>query len=286
MEFLLGLFVFGAIFCLLLGVYAYATRSRLGELLRSRHDRDVVFSYFGRIGSTVLNRLTFFDLEKLEATLRLAGISLDAETFFGIAVSGIAGAFVFGVALWISGVLGPQVTAILPFLVWAGPRFHINRRADLNRAVLRINLMDFCARLEQAILGGANPERVFQWAAEGEGLLAQEIRFVVDARRYGKPLYQAFVEHFWENLEIPEAEEIGVILTNAAVRGISPVEPLKELNRSFRARRQMELFIRMSKLKPAVTTVLTLTALAACVFWIVAPLVLNIGKSFITSRGF
>jgi Flp pilus assembly protein TadB len=281
LDFLIAIFVFSAIFCLLAGTYAYSSRSVVGELLAGKETRISVFSFFRRMGNKVLNKAPgFFNTEKLDAILRLAGISLDAETYLGIAFSSLIGAFVLGITCWVSGVFGPQMVIILPLLVWGLPRYFIHRKADQNRAVMRISLIDFCSRLEQSVSGGIHHERVFQWAAEGDSPLTRELRFVVNARQYGKPLHKAFVEHFVDKLEIPEAEEIGVILTNADVRGVSPVESLRELNKEFRSRRQFDLLIKMSKLKPITTTVLTLTALVTCIIWLVAPLVLGIGKSF------
>jgi hypothetical protein len=67
--------------------------------------------------------------------------------------------------------------------------------------------------------------------------------------------------------------------------------PIKELNKEFRSRRQMDLYLRASKIKPVVDMVLTLTAMITVIIIIVAPLVINLwmssmGGGGITGPGF
>ncbi|NMA64469.1 MAG: hypothetical protein GX964_10615 [Syntrophomonadaceae bacterium] len=264
--------MFGAVFSFLAGIYTYITRSRIEEFLQTKR----LFSKgspFRQLGKKVYS-LIGIDKEQIESILRLTGKyrHIDVDMYLGITVSVIACSIVLGVVLWIAGVFDSFIILILPLLFWGIPRAWLHSKANTNRTILRINVMDFCARLEQAVSGGTNPTRVFRWASEGNSLLANELKVVCDNIDLGVPLHQAFTEHFGDLLGVPEADDIGVILRNAERSGVPLSEALKELNRDFRYRRQDNLRVRSSKLKTTVNGILTVVVLMACIFLIVAPI--------------
>jgi len=274
----LSFFCFGAVFCFLAGIHAFATRSRLAEFIEGRDggERDPALFRVGKAIAGAFARLGG-DLEALDATLRLAGRpgNLGAQGYLGAVAFGVAFAFVLGLATWLGGVAGPWGMVILPLAAWLVPQAMVKRAAEQGRAVLRVRLMDFCSQLEQAVSGGVNEKRFVQVAAERDDLLGRELRVVARDMEIKGSLYRAFAEHFADRLGVPEAEEIGIVLRNAERKGVPLAEPLRELNRDFRSRRQMELYLRASKLKPAVTLALTLTTITAAGVWILGPLVIS-----------
>jgi Flp pilus assembly protein TadB len=283
------------VFFLLFGLYAFGTRSHIEEFIQHRQKRgDVKQALLLNLSSKVQAAVgTWSDNDKLDSILRLAEYpwGLNANTYPGTMFALVMIGVVIGAVMWASGSGTPLMIIILPLVFWGAPRVLIYHKADQNRLLLRVSMFDFYARLEQAVAGGVAPERVFERAAEGRGLLAQEVGIVMNAVKYGTPIHQAFIEHFGEKLEIPEAGEIGTVLRNATVMGVPLSGPIKELNKEFRSRRQMDLYLRASKIKPVVDMVLTLTAMLTVIIIIVAPLVINLwmssmGGGGITGPGF
>jgi Flp pilus assembly protein TadB len=280
LAFVFALAAFGAVFFLLLGIYSRLTRSHIQEFLAKKRQNTAqhVFILLSRYVMKVVGAR--LDGDRLDATVRLAGNpwGLSADTYPGAMFSLAAAGALAGTVIWSSG--GPAVMiAILPLAFWGVPRILVYQKAERGRLLLRVELYDFYSRLEQAVAGGLSPERAFERAAEGRGILPREIGYVVDAVKYGTPLHQAFVAHFGEKLGIPEAGEIGTVLRNALVMGIPLSGPIHDLNREFRSRRQMDLYIRATKIKPFVDMVLTVTAIAAVCIIVVLPLLLNLWMS-------
>jgi Flp pilus assembly protein TadB len=277
LDFVIVLLSFTAAFALLLGIYYYRTRNRIEEQLNKQ---KAIFYVPTRIFGTKLSR--YVDIDRLDGVLRLAENpwGLDGESYLGSLVVLIAGCLVVGSALSISGVFGPSIVLLLTFSGFAVPRYLTHRKADENRAMLRIHLMDFASQMEHAVAGGALPIRVVEWASEGESLFARQMRVVKEQASKNVSLHKAFTEHFAGRLEIPEAAEIGSALRNAEQRGVPISEQLREINRNFRRQRQDELYIKTSKLKTSVTVILSLIVLIACSVLIVGPVILSAIRAF------
>lgn len=274
MGFVVALCAFAAAFFLPLAVYGYLNRSPIEEIIEKGNGLITRQSWLQTMGKMAKNRV---DLEKLDATLRLAGrpLGLDAESYLGFSIVLAVAAFVVSLVLWATGVFGPSIMLWLTLLSVGLPWLMIKRQAELNRQYLRYRIIDFSNQLEKTLPGGLSLQRVFQWAAEGEDFFALEMRRVVETARLGQSLDQAFINHFSGRLGVTEAEDIGSILRNAAIYGTPVSAALGSLNRDFRLQIQWELYARATRIKPAVTILLTLTAIVACTVLIVAPLVLS-----------
>lgn len=258
----------------------YSTRSVINEKMQLNES----VSYFPLYQKKVNQRLSgFYSQNELDAKLRLAEypMGLTGDNYIAYITLVIAGSFVVALALAMVKVIPWHYVPAIPFVFWAIPRYLVQSKYESSKAVLKIKLMEFCARLEQGVAGGAQPITVFQKTAESNDLLGNEMKAVVAAQNLNKSLYKAFVEHFVDILHIPEADEIGVMLKNSEERGTVLSAPLKDLNRDFRARRQTELLLKASKIKPAVTIVLTLSVLIATLIFIIGPILMELFRTML-----
>lgn len=219
----------------------------------------------------------FYSPNELDAKLRLAEypMGFTGDSYIGYMVIITTASFVVAIALAMARIIEWHYVPVIPFVFWAIPRFVVTKNFEKNKSILRIKLMDFCSRLEQGVAGGAQPITVFRKAAESDDILGNEMKAVMQSQKLNKSLYKAFVEHFVDILHMPEADEIGVMLRNSEERGTVLSEPLKDLNRDFRLRRQTELMLKASKLKPSVTIILTVSVLVATLIFIVGPILIE-----------
>lgn len=230
--------------------------------------------YFNKINKRFSQ---FYSQNELDAKLRLAEypMGFTGDNYLGYIVLITTASFVVAIALAMTRIIEWPYVPAIPFAFWGIPRFIVTKNFEKNKAIIRIKLMDFCARLEQGVAGGAQPITVFRKAAESDDLLGNEMKAVMQSQKLNKSLHKAFVEHFVDILHVPEADEIGVMLRNSEERGTVLSEPLKDLNRDFRIRRQTELMLKASKLKPTVTIILTISVLIAMLIFVIGPIIMS-----------
>lgn len=274
MIFFIVFCIFITIVLFVMAIYQYLTHSRVESLIEKNKNNDRNFSK--KFNNEMRKKLPGIDYESIEMTLRLASnpYGLTVDVLFTKGFSVLAISLIIAFALYFTGVFDTKVF-LLPFVLILMPIITVRSKAEEGKKLIKVQLMDFCTRLEQICAGGAKPARAVQWASEGDSLLAKELYYVNQSHYLGVPLYKAFSEHFADKLQIAEASEMGIILKNGEMRGVSIVDPLRELNRDFRQRRQLEMYFQASKLKPAVETILTLTAIIACMVWMVVPVLIS-----------
>jgi Flp pilus assembly protein TadB len=274
LTFAVTILTFAACFSLLYGLYSFRRRDKLGEFMNHRsRDRELKIPA-SRIGKRLAG---YMDLDKIDGTVKLAGNpwGWDGPTYLGTLLVITMACLVLAIGLWTTGKFGPLVMILLPFVGFGIPRYIIHDKAAQNREILRVALMDFTARMEHAVLGGALPLRVVQWAAEGDTLLAEQMKAVNRMTDTGIPLYRACSEYFADRLGIAEAEEIAAVLRLQEQRGGRIADQIRELNREFRQARKDRLEIRTAKLKTSVEGILTLVVLFSLMILIIGPVVLQ-----------
>jgi Flp pilus assembly protein TadB len=103
---------------------------------------------------------------------------------------------------------------------------------------------------------------MLEWASEGDSLLAKELRQMVSEVRMGKPFYTVF-SRIGMRYDIPEADELTLLIKHADQQGVEVARHLRSLNRDFRTRQEVEMNNEAAKIKPKVTMVLVLAAIVA-----------------------
>lgn len=258
---------------LVYAVHLFVTRSIIAEKMQYVESANL-----SRFFIKVNQRLSsYYSQNELDAKLRIADYPMrfTGNSYLGYMILITTASFVVGMALAMARIIEWHYVPAITFVFWGIPRYIITKNFESNKTILRVKLMDFCARLEQGVAGGAQPITVFKKAAESDDLLGKEMQAVMASQKLNKSLHKAFVEHFVDILHIPEADEIGVMLRNSEERGTVLSEPLRDLNRDFRLRRQTELLLKASRLKPTVTIILTVSVLVATLIFIVGPILIE-----------
>ncbi|MGE5372399.1 MAG: hypothetical protein ACM3QZ_10455 [Solirubrobacterales bacterium] len=273
MTLLLGIASFIGIIALFLGIHGLMRRNSVREAMRRPKPLSLPIA---GIGEWVM-RSKLWSRKSVEGMLALADYKsmLRVEIFIGAlaAVAGVSG--LMGLCLWGSGAIDPVVALGFPLTTFAVPWLITVQRAKRSRARLRMELFRFAARLEHAVRGGAEPVRVAVWAAEGGTLFARQMAVINACVERNVPFAEAFQQHFAEKLGLAEADEVAAVLKNAA-KGVPIAGQLRELNRDFRDRRELNLLIRASKLKPSVTAILTVSTLIASTLLIIGPIIFSV----------
>jgi len=261
-------------------VWRWVTRNALEETLRSPvsaagwRERGVLREVSARV-VRLLNRLGLRpDLADMENKLILAGrpMGLGAEEFIGLsAVVGAALLAVF-IGLAAGGLFPFPLGLLLSFAVAMMPWQLVKSEAKKGRERMRREVIDLASYLEAAVSAGVSPVRVLEWYSEGSGLLAAEIKDGLQQVRTGRPvhalLFDAAAKH-----DVPEADELAVILRQESEAGVSISKHLADLSRDFRMRREMEMNAEAARVKPKVTAALVLFALIATGLLVAGPVV-------------
>ena len=128
-----------------------------------------------------------------------------------------------------------------------------------------------------ASAGVAVPEEVaVRKCAEGSGILAREMQFVVIQMDLNTPLHEALEKHFVQSLKIRDASDIVPILRDSALRGTSIVGPLHELYRDFWFRRDNEAEHRLNRIAVATGGIAALAVSLGASIMIAGPYALSI----------
>lgn len=273
-----GLTSFLASLFLLIGLLNYRNRDSLTAAMRQSNEQ--ICAWLCRTCERTGGLIQRHRHIKMEGFLMLLlpNSQEPANMLLGALVIGSSLFLILNFGIYFSGMASADVPLFVCFVCFVLYAI-ISAKYIKQRNMLRIDIMKFVARLQHSLEGGAAPFQVVQWAASGDSQLSRQLDIVKTAAEKGIPLSKAFQDHFYGCFGIREASEIAYILQNGE-RGIAIAGHLRALNQDFRLRRETELLLRASKTKPAVTAVLTITMLFACIVLIIGPVIMPILKAF------
>ncbi len=203
-------------------------------------------------------------MEEIDSRLELAGrpAGLSVEEFVGLntLLVGLVTALSIGISA--AGKFPIWLSIILIFISVRFPMEIIKNGAKQGRDRMRKDVIDLGARLESGTTAGLPIIRMLEWASEGDSLLAKELRQMASEVRMGKPLYTVF-SRIGIRYDIPEADELTLLIKHADQQGVEIARHLRSLNRDFRTRQEVEMNNEAAKIKPKVTMVLVLAAIVA-----------------------
>lgn len=274
--------VFASVACFGLGIISYRRHSIFEILLTSKpqNKKDIIKELY-RITNRLLIAVGInLNMEEIDFKLKLAGrpYNLQAIDFVGIMAAFVGLVLVSALSLCLGGVIDPWIVMLFTFAAVVAPWAKIKADAERGRESFREDLINLSRRMEIAATGGLMPVRVLEWSAEGETLLARELKNVIDQVRLGKPLHFVF-SNMAARYNLAEADELALVLKHAE-KGSAIANYLRDLNRTFRNRKELELFTKASKLKPKVTVYLVLSAILTTVCFVVMPIILETIKIY------
>lgn len=216
------------------------------------------------------------DIGSMESKLFLAGrpFGVTAEEFIGINT-----AFSCFIAATMSGmIIGNLIPGFAGFIIFVIatllPWNIVKNSAKTGRETVRKETMDLCSRLQAGTSAGVSALRILEWSSEGKGLLSEILAKMMAEITTGKPLHLVFGK-IGMTFDIPEADELALIVKHHDQQGVEISSHLQELSRDFRYRKEMEVSRKASKLKPKVVAVTVLVALIAVGSLIVAPVIMD-----------
>lgn len=179
----------------------------------------------------------------------------------------LAGAAMGGLLPTGAGVVILAIVSLLPWQI-------AKNRAKAGREAVRRETIELCHRLQAGASAGVTTHRVLEWAAEGSGLLAEILARMMAEIKTGRPLHLVF-GRIGMTYDIPEADELALIVKHGEMQGTEISRHLQELNRDLRFRKEMEISRKAAVLKPRVVGVMVLIAMVAVGSLVVAPVIMD-----------
>lgn len=269
-------------FSLALGLFSYRGRSLLQEKMKSTGKRARLTGRqsLGELSSRLVMLYRRYgiviDTGRLEARLFLAGrpLGLGAQEFIGattalscLAAAALAGMVMGGLLPAGAGLVLLAIASLLPWQI-------VKSRAKAGSEAVRRETMELCHRLQAGASAGVTTHRVLEWAAEGRGLLAEILARMMAEIKTGRPLHLVF-GRIGMTYDIPEADELALIIKHGEMQGVEISRHLQELSRDMRFRKEMEISRKAAVLKPRVVGVMVLIAMVAVGCLVVAPVIMD-----------
>lgn len=284
--FLILVFLSGITFAV--GLHYYRTRSVIEE--RMSRAKPVRLTSWRQGLIKLTDRLTsknrgwtdhLFDEQDIDAKLSLAGrpfkLTVNEYIGFVIALAGLGA--VTGTVLALAQAAPPWFPIGLAATAWAVPKLVLDKEAAKGRTMAAREIVELCDRLSQGLSAGHPAVKLLEWASEGEGILAKELREVIHEVRLNRPLHEVF-NKLAVSINLPEADELALSLKHASVHGTAIASHLRGLAKEFRRRRESDMAVQIAKLEPRITVALALPATIAVVCFIAAPLLVQTLKYY------
>ncbi|ABO49345.1 hypothetical protein Dred_0807 [Desulforamulus reducens MI-1] len=233
------------------GFYYRKQYSVLKERLSGQKNKLTFLQLFSKKLPEYLKALGIvLDFKKINNWLVLAGrpFKLNAEEFVGAYIVLVAGT---GVVAYTMINLG-LVSKLIGFLFFAVPSvvpyFHIESEAQKARDKINTELINLIYSMDLGVSNGLDEKLLIQWAAEGKGLLASMLRESLKEVDLGGEEYLIFYR-LAEDYNVPDAEEVGMLIKHAEKNGVDISQSLYDLARDFRYRRDSDLDKNIGKVK-------------------------------------
>ncbi len=276
----LGILIFLSCASFSAGIYFLKNHSKLAERIQAVSHKNLAGNkaVFSNISTFIIQLAGKFgfntDLSKFDRKLFLAGrpFSMTAEEFVGAWVAMVAAAVVVVGTLIISGSLTPFFGIFLVFLLAVLPRVIVHSAAETGTARLSSEVIDLIMQLELGVYAGLTTARVLEWAAESPTKLGNLLKLLHKEISMGEKTYVIF-SRLADDYGIAEAREVAMALKQADVQGVEIGVTLSGLSRDLRDTREREAEIRVGRLEPSISSILTLTIMVAALSLYVGPIV-------------
>lgn len=259
-------------------LWAYSNRSPLDEAL-ARAQKETYVKVISVFGRQLIQRLpSWYDVQGLETSLRLAGKNMGADFFMGISILIIAAGFLIGELISSMTGYGVWLTIGVPLIllaVWWGSLFTEAKKA---REEIALQLISWSIlELKEVVSSGiTNPEEVAIRQAQDEGKLGEEFRAVIRAvDETNTPLHEAFYDHFVSQLDIDEALDLAMLFEDAKLLGAPIANHLETVNKMFIDERRYRFRVKANRLVTELAVVMALVLTLAAGLMLGGPVYLS-----------
>ncbi|MEW5954638.1 MAG: type II secretion system F family protein [Bacillota bacterium] len=273
-----------SVFCLVLGILSFLTRSvveeRLARVARQQRLKDLVSEAARTLGSLIERASIIKELlrpELLEVKLRTAGFRISVTEFMGIWASAIIGAFVIA-----SLARGIFPMFFLPFIVLLGfavPKAYVERRYHRKRILLRRQFIEFVERVQVGLSGGIGFYQVLKWAAKSNSLLSVEIKRIIEDVDLGTKLEDA-LDSFARRMDDIEVDNFVTTIKHALRNGLNPSEALNNLILDMRRRKDAKIDEVTKKAETKLIFPIVITVFPATILLVLGPMAIYVVRIF------
>lgn len=264
----------------MVGIYNFKTRSRLMEKMetvsrKTTAGQKKLLSGVSKIAIFLARRIGIDnDFESFDRKLFLAGrpFGLTGQEFIGAWIILIGASIIAGTIFALSGTLPPVFAFSLVILLSVLPHLVVTSGAEAGQARLGKEVIDLVMDLELGVSAGLTPIRVLEWYSQNPTMLAVLLKTLIKEASMGKMTHVVF-SRLADEYGIVEAREVAVSLKQGEIQGLKISEALSNLSRDLRNSREMDMDIKVVKLKPSIEGVLTLTMMIAAIALMVGPMV-------------